>query len=275
MSRQPFQGLVWRFQRPHHFSTRRPENLSHKQYPTSPRTTIKRSWSFSCIRWPQIWVCLLYHSCRPYQCCRPFFFESPPSKKERIPAGRTSNRLNWNSQHGGGGSPSQAGQSSPTINKVGTVQSEGQPPVSTGLVGASTLKDQGHQSQYSPARSIETHVMSDVQEGKQGSNPTSFFKAGNNRYQTGDHRVQESSAPEGPGGHSQSASAKSRNEDVSRRSFEQSTSHRYSTSSSKVLGAWPISSRSVPEPSNASSISRKLPTLASSQGPELSSISSG
>jgi hypothetical protein len=58
----------------------------------------------------------------------------PPSKKQTIPAGRPSNGLNGNSQYDGGGSPSQAGQSSPTITKVGTAQSEGQPPVSTGLV---------------------------------------------------------------------------------------------------------------------------------------------
>jgi hypothetical protein len=94
-SRQPFQGSVSRFQRPHHFPTRRPENPSYKQYPTSPRTTIKRSWSFSCLRWPQIRVCLLHHCFRPYQCCRPFLFESPSFQKANDSCWSPFKRSEW------------------------------------------------------------------------------------------------------------------------------------------------------------------------------------
>lgn len=199
-----------------------------------------------------------------------------PREKETKPTSRPSNGPNGNSQSGDSRKLTQAGRSAPSITHGGTAQSKGKLPVSTGVVGAlpgffdgiaSTLKEQGYQSQFSQVRSIENHAKSDMEEWKQGSKPTSALKGSNKPYETSTPHIYESSRAEGPSNVHQSTSARSSYEDGSRPSSERPASQKYSITSFKMPGGTTISSRPVAEPSKATGRgSESLETRASEHG---------
>jgi hypothetical protein len=195
-------------------------------------------------------------------------------EKERKPTGHPSNGQYANPQFGDGKQLPKAGGSAPSVTHAATSHSndpgnnparvtESKPPVPTEVVAAlpdflnglkSELKDgKGRQSLSSEFRSIGNHVMSDVREWNQESNPTDAPRSGKKPPETGASQVHRTSYPDGHGADHQSVSPNTRHGEESKQSLEQPTRSRYLVSSFKAPGGTSISSRHLAEPSKASS----------------------